>query len=625
MKNFKAKLLGVSLFVLTLTACNHDFDKVVPVSPPPTANQVFKAPKVLYIIADGARGVNVRDADVPNLKSLTPNAIYSWNSLADATVSTDATNWADMITGVKKEKHNVLTEDFAGNNLATYPTIFQRIKATRPTIRIAAFSASAAFKANLTGGTDVSETFATDAALKDRMVSFLATDTASLVIGEFAAIEAAGKSDVNNGFDPQLNAAYKTAITTFDSQLGAILTALKARATYAKENWLIIVASNKGGTYAVKAVEDDKTVLSNPNANTFTIISNPSFNQTFIPKPFVGNTYVGTSIRFLGDTEKGTGQVLGLDPQTKVNLSSYFNFGDTSGFTISVKIKKHKNPANPSRGDYYYQWPGFLGKQSQTGSTTPQVNWGSNGGGNGWNLCLWQNKWRFMGMGGTATTQASNNGQEAQGMEFTGDTWHDLTAVVERKADGTTAVRVYTDGVLGVTNQNGGSTANPSATAFVFGGKPNFDSPSVLRIGYVPGEIDGSGGSTFGKIDVELKELKIFKVAIPDGIVKQYACDQTIDSSHPFFNYLVGYWPMGEGSGTVLRDKGPLAADFTLAQAQTNGYRWTPFTDLICSPVASDLSLKVPKNSDLPTQILSWFNISRQSSWALDGKVWITN
>jgi hypothetical protein len=621
MKNFKAKLLGVSLFVLTLAACNHDFDKVVPLSPPLATNQVFKAPKVLYIIADGARGVNVRDADIPNLKSLTPNAIYSWNSLADVTVSTDATNWADMITGVKKEKHNVLTEDFAGNNLATYPTIFQRIKASRPTIRIAAFSASAAFKANLTGGTDVSESFATDAALKDRMVSFLATDTASLVIGEFAAIEAAGKSDPTNGFDPQLNAAYKTAITTFDSQVGAILTALKARTTYAKENWLIIIASNKGGTYTVKAAEDDKTVLSNPNANTFTIISNSGFNQTFIPKPFVGNTYVGTAIRFLGDPEKGTGQVLGLDPQTKVNLSSYFNFGDTSGFTISVKVKKHKNPANPSRGDYYYQWPGFVGKQAQLGATAPQVNWqGGNGGGPGWNFCLWQNKWRFMALGGTT----NGNGQEIHGTEFTGDTWHDLTAVVERKADGTTAVRVYTDGIMAITN-GAGSIANPSTVPFVMTGKPNFDNNSVLRVGYVPGEIDGSGSSSFGKIDVELKELKIFKVAIPDGIVKQYACDQTIDSSHPFFNYLVGYWPMGEGSGSVLRDKGPLAADFTLAQSATNGYRWMTFTDLICSPIASDLGLKVPKNSDLPTQILSWFNISRQSSWALDGKVWITN
>jgi hypothetical protein len=623
MKNFKAKLLGVSLFVLTLAACNHDYDKVVPNPVAEPGTQVFKAPKVLYIIADGARGTSVRDADIPTLKSLTPNSIYSWNSLADLASSTDATNWADMVTGVKKEKHNVLSEDFAGNNLSTYPTIFQRIKSTRPTTRIAAFSASAAFKTNLTGGTDVSETFGTDAALKDRMVAFLATDTASLVIGEFAAIEAAGKSDPI-GADLS-NAAYKAAIKTFDTQLGSILDAIKARASYSRENWLIIVSSNKGGSYTLPAAQDDKTIFSNTNANTFTIIANAGFNTTFIPKPFVGNVYTGTSIRFLGDPEKGTGQVLGKDPQTGANLSNYFNFGDTTTFTISIKVKKHMNPVNKSRGDYYYQWPGFVGKRGNGSASTPLTGWGAAAGA-GWDFCLWRNKWRFFVAGDKLTpTSAAVTGWEIQGAELTGDQWHDLTVVVEKNANGAKQVRVYTDGIPGITNQNSGSDAVPAITPYVMAGTPNFDNNSVLRVGYTPGEIDGSSTSTFGKIDVELKELKIFRAAIPDGIIRQYACDQTIDGSHPYYNYLVGYWPMGEASGTVLRDKGPLGADFTLAQSATNGYRWTPFTDLICPPVASDLSVKVPKNSDLPTQILSWFNISRQSSWALDGKVWITN
>ncbi|MBC7400375.1 MAG: DUF4983 domain-containing protein, partial [Mucilaginibacter sp.] len=216
-------------------------------------------------------------------------------------------------------------------------------------------------------------------------------------------------------------------------------------------------------------------------------------------------------------------------------------------------------------------------------------------------------------------SQAQANGY--QWNNFTGDTWHDLTVVVETRLDGRKQARIYTDGVAGITNRNGGSDANPATNPYIMPGQPNFDNNSILRIGYTPGEMDGN----LGDIDVELKELKIFKVAIPDGIVKQYACDQTINRSHPYYDYLVGYWPMGEGSGTVINDKGPYAANFTLSQAQANGYQWNNFTDLICSPVASDLSLKVPKNSDFPTQILSWFNISRQSSWALDGKVWITN
>jgi hypothetical protein len=625
MKNFKAKLFGVSLFVLTLAACNHSFDKVVPTSPGNDANTVFKTPKVLYIIADGARGTQVSDADIPNLKTLIPNAIYSWTSLSDATNTTDASNWADMITGVKKEKHNVLTEDFAGNALATYPSIFQRIKSVRPNIRMAAFSASTAFKTNLTGGTDVSESFTSDDAVKTRMVSFLATDTASLVLGEFAGIEAAGNS-VPLGFDNSatVNPAYKTAIGTFDTQVGAILAAIKARATYSKENWMIIITSNKGGAATITPAQNDRTVFSNPVANTFTIIYNAGYNPTFIGKPFVGNSYVGNSVRFLGYPEQGVGQA-------SKTLSPFFNFGDTSGFTISVKVKKHVNPVTISRGDYYYQWPGFMGKRGNDANNTPTTGWGG-AQGPGWDFCLFQNRWRFFFAGKKGS--AFNDGSQIAGNEFSGDTWHDLTAVIERRPDKTVVVRVYTDGVMAITNVGGGSIAVPLTTPFNLANDRagttspdvNLDNNSILRIGYTPGEMDGgTGGATFGKIDVELKELKIFKVAIPDGIVKQYACDQSIDVSHPYFSYLIGYWPMDEGTGTVIKDKGPIGANFTLSQNSTNGYRWQPFQDLICSPIASNLALLVPKNSDIPTQILSWFNIARQSTWGLDGKVWIAN
>ncbi|HWZ34647.1 MAG TPA: DUF4983 domain-containing protein, partial [Mucilaginibacter sp.] len=515
-------------------------------------------------------------------------------------------------TGVKKEKHNVLTEDFAGNALATYPPIFSRIQAVRPTFRTAVFTTSTAFKNNLTTGAAVSENFTSDDDLATRMNNFLQADTAQIVVGEFGAIEAAGKAV---GFDDSFP-AYKAAIEKFDTQVGTLLSTIKNRKTYAKENWLVIVTSNRGGLYP--GAPNDQTIFSNTNSNTFTIMAAATYNQTFLAKPFLGNSYSGTSIRLIGDPQRGTAQV-------SSQLSPFFNFGDTSGFTISVKVKKHKNPSNVSRGDYYYQWPGFMGKRGKNlGDQTPTTGWGGSTE-PGWDFCLFQNGWRFFlsGVGGFS------NGREIGGLNFSGDTWHDLTAVVERKPDGSKWVRVYTDGVMGIGNGGGGAIplvgGNPLTTPILLaqnGTDVKLDNNSVLRLGYTPGEMD----SSYGKIDVELKELKIFKVAIPDAIVTQYACDQKIDVSHPYFAYLVGYWPMDDGAGsTTIADKGPLAANFNLAQAQTNGYSWNTFTNnLICSPTASNLSLLVPKNSDIPTQILSWLNIPRQTSWALDGKVWIT-
>ncbi|WP_169304306.1 DUF4983 domain-containing protein [Pedobacter frigoris] len=601
MKTFKTRFMGASLFVLALlSACDSDFNKVIPESPDLNSDIKYKKPKVLYIIADGARGTSVRDADIPVLKSLIAKSVYSWNSLADLN-GTDATNWTDMMTGVKKEKHQVLTEDFAGNKLADYPVVLQRIKSINPNIRIASFASSSVFKDKLTTGADVSESFNNnDEAVKVRMVDFLKSDTASFVIGQFSGINLAGRaSDYDNSF-----AAYKTAIKDFDTRVGEIINTVKARPTYKEENWLIIITSNKGGQFALPPAQDDKTIFSNMNVNTFTMIYSESIKQTFIAKPFLGNSFLASSVTFLGDPEKTVGLV-------SPALSSNFNFGDTTSFTISVKIKKGKNPTNVSRGDYYYEWPSVLGKKATSG-------WGD-GQGPGWEFSLLQNRWRFFISGGTDF----RNGYEINGMEFSGDTWHDLTAVVERKPDGKKYVRIYTDGVLGVTNNVGvtgvgGSVATPAAKEVELPGKPNFDNNTQLRVGYTGGEINGS----FGKINVELAEFKIWKAALPDAVVKQYACDPSMDVSHPYYANLLGYWPMNEGAGTKLADKGPFVADFTIQGT----YKWNVNTpSLLCSPNNTNLSNLVPKNADLPAQILSWFNIARQDKWALDGKVWITN
>ncbi|RZL17820.1 MAG: DUF4983 domain-containing protein [Pedobacter sp.] len=594
MKNFKFQsYIGASLLVLTLaTSCNSDFDKVTPGAPDVSGNVNYKVPKVLYIIADGARGTSVRDAESINIKSLIGNSIYTWTGLADTT-RTDATNWADMITGVKKEKHGVISEDFVGNKLTAYPSIFTRIKSANPKLRIATFTSSDVVKTQLTGGADIAESFAgNDDATKSRIIDFIKTDTASLIMGQFSGVEAAGKS---SGFDNSF-APYKAAINSFDAKVGEMVAAVKARPTYAKENWLVIITSNRGGQFALPANQDDKTVFSNTNANVFTVIYNASFKPTFIGKPFLGNSFAGSAARYKGDPERTQGLV-------SLDKSPNFNFGSETDFSISVKIKK-RFTKNRSRGDYFYQWPSVLGKRANSG-------WGENNP--GWDFSLFYNGWRFFASGGPNW----GTGIEIGGLDISGDTWHDLTVVIERKADGFKYVRVYTDGVLGVTNQNGGSIANPVATEIRLNGQPNFDNTAPLRVGYSGGEIDGD----YGNINVNLAELKIWKVALPDAVVKQYACDPSMDSSHPYYDYLVGYWHLDEGSGSTMKDLGPFEANMTLQGT----YVWESFTDLLCSPTVTALGTLVPKNSDLPAQIISWFNIPRQESWALDGKVWISN
>ena len=588
MKNFQLKYyITITLFFLVLsTSCNKGFNKVIPDSGE-GVNLQYKNPKVLYLIVDGARGTSVRDAKTANLTTLISNSIFSWTSISD-TSKNNATNWADMLTGVKKEKHGILTADFTGNKLDQYPVIFKRIKSVKPDFRIASFASSSAFKDNLTAGADVSESFNdNDEAVKSRIVNFLNTDNASIVLGQFGGVEKAGKQ---YGFDnsfPQ----YKAAIDQFDTYLGDILKALKARPAYATENWLIVVTSNRGGQFTLPVAQDDKTLFSNTNANTFTIFHNPNYKPTFVGKPFLGNIYTGSAIRF-----KGQG-----NSAVKAELSSansvQFNFDTKTDFTVSVKVKKGKTK-NTINGDYWYEWPSILGKRSNN-------TWDHAG----WNINLFYNNWRFFGGAGSGM----NN--QIAGNDFSGDTWHDLTFAIETKADGFRYIRMYTDGVKGSYLDDRNASSNTTEDRRLTGGNLNNNDP--LTIGWVPGDINGD----FGVLNMNMSELKIWKTALPDAVIRQYACDPTMDESHPYYAYLVGYWPMVEGTGGKFSDKGPFAADFKLQ----GPYTWETFTDLMCSPSNTNLGTLVPKNSDIPTQILSWFNIARQESWGLDGRVWIAN
>jgi hypothetical protein len=582
---------AVLAVVLFTTSCKKDFKKVLPGSGD-DEEVTYKAPKVLYLIADGARGSSVRDAKTPVLTSLLSNSIYSWASLADTTRN-NATNWTDMLTGVLKEKHGVTSNDFTDNKLDNYPVIFKHIKSVRPDFRIVSFASSQLFQENLTDGADASELFnGDDNAVKDAIVNHLKTDTAAIVLGQFSAIEKAGNT---YGFDikyPQ----YKQAIDDFDAQVGEIITTLKTRPTYNQENWLIVVTSSRGGAYTLPVEEDDKTLFSNTNANTFTIFYNESYKPTFIGRPFLGATWSGAAVRFKdrdANAVKAT-----LEPTTDIQQA--LNFGTDNNFTISVKVKKGKTK-NTSQGDYWYQWPAIVGKGRESA-------WGVQG----WSICLFYNGWRAFVRGGAG----HENGNEIAGLDFSGETWHDLTMVVEKKADGNSYVRLYTDGVRGITN-HGGSNTSPRMDDFQLGGAPNFDNNSKLIIGYQPGDIDGD----YGVLNMNMAELKIWKAALPEDVIKQYSCDPTMDESHPYWSSLIGYWPMVDGTGDKMEDLGPFANPLTI----TGPYEWESFTSLLCSPSNTNLGTLVPKNADIPTQMLSWFNISRQESWGLDGRVWISN
>lgn len=568
MKQNQFKLYPALLLALfmVMTGCNKDFEREIPdKNYTDSVSIAFGNPKVLLLIADGARGISVRDARTPVISSLLRNSIYSWNSLADDENPESGTNWTDLLTGVKASKHGVVGNDFSKSQFQDYPLIFSRIKAAKPNAKIVSFASTPMFSEKLTADVDVSETPGNDEGVKTGIVNSLKTDTASFIVGQFKEIEVAG---AEHGYDvskPQ----YKAAIQRFDTEVGEMLEALKSRPNYISESWLVVIVSNNGGTYQIPVEQDDKTVFSNPKVNTFTIIYNPKYSVRILNKPFLGNKYNGVGIRLHGNVNDGV-------RATALN-SELFNFGDKTPFSVELKLKKNPGP----NGNYRYYWPSVIGKRPQWAGGWPTK---------GWVIYLENNNWHL-------NIRTDKVADQVGGGSISDGNWNSL-AFVRSNEGGRIMITTYTDG-----------KENNKRDVTDWG---DFDSNEPLTLGVLAGE-------GHGIMDGIVSDVRIWKVALPAAVVAQFSCDTEIDENHPFFDYLLGYWPCTDGSGNVFKDKGAAGSDFKIQ----GNFEWAKFSDLMCAPSSSDFGATVPRNIDMTTQLLSWLRIPVQESWKLDGRVWL--
>ncbi|MEV0319063.1 alkaline phosphatase family protein [Streptomyces sp. NPDC050658] len=207
-----------------------------------------KAPKVLVIGLDGALLERIKAADAPALKTLmsagltAPSAIYA-NPLAP---TSSGPGWSTLITGVWPDKHKVVNNEFTGHQLAKYPDFMTRVEAAKPALRTYAVSSWAPitdiiFSAKV--DTRVSTPSAEyDAGTTSRAVAEVKGGNPDAVFVQLDNIDHAGH---DSGAASQ---AYLDAIHGADSQVGQIVDAVKSRATYGEEDWLIMVTADHGHT-----------------------------------------------------------------------------------------------------------------------------------------------------------------------------------------------------------------------------------------------------------------------------------------------------------------------------------------------------------------------------------------
>ncbi|MBB6237510.1 hypothetical protein HDC90_002132 [Pedobacter sp. AK013] len=514
--------------------------------------------KVLYIIVDGARGESIFKSPTPVLSRMIKNGMFTINSVSDEN-GLNATSWADMLTGYDKTKHKVVSEDFANNKLADYPMFFKRVK-DNTTLRTAAFGISQSLSSKLISNADVNSTFATDEAVKTAALTELANNDAAVILTEFQGVDKAG---AQYGYDASIP-QYAAAISTIDTYIGELNNAIKARASYSKENWLIVIASNKGGAYPVIPALMDQTLYSKPLLNSFVILYNPNFKSTIYNKPTNLNSlpYYGTYGKLNGDTLASTDAA----------KSNIYNFGTTGEYTVELKLKVQALGTLNA--------PIFFKTSSPANSTTGW--WIIHNGSNG--------TWRLGGLASAAIATPTSKAMEL-------NTWYNIGFKVYFV--GTVRyVQLYQDG-------------DPVGPATVITGR-NANNSEPLIAGYRSGY--GNSAAQF------ITDIRIFNVAVPDATIKDFACQVELDNRHPYYNNLIGYWPSINGAGTLVKDYSKSKNDFVFQKSP----QWTSFEDYdskFCIKPTPALYEKVPRGIDLPRFILGWLNINA-TGFNLDGKVW---
>ncbi|MCX2452737.1 DUF4983 domain-containing protein [Pedobacter sp. PLR] len=546
------------ILLLMMGSCNKDFpNKLKENLKNDTLGVNSKTRKVLYIIVDGLRGRALKEINAPNISEIIKKSIYAYDGLSDidGTGVTNAGAWTNMLTGVKRGQHGVVSDDFAGNKLNQYPTVITRLKQQLPELRTASFSASGAFGANLATAATENKSFeGDDVAVKTAAKAELERIDAGFVLAQFHGVETTGKTSGYESTTPD----YINAVLKMDVYIGELMNALAKRKSFATENWLVVIASNKGGAIAADPNSTDVTPYADGLRNNFVIFYNPRFNSQFVPKPDSEKIpYSGSSIRF--DYTSSTRTVASIP-----NSTSY-NFGIFGNYTVEILLK-----SNTSSEIY----PTFLSKRTIGFS------------GEGWNMFL---------EGGAWTLNTNVSGQ-MKGRAINDGKWHKLTIVF----DGTNKkVRGYTDGKLDNELVMNGNT---------------LDNTAPLRLGYI-----GNDGNQ--NASVLMNELKIFHVALTAAEISAYSCKTDIKADHPQYNNLIGYWPLQDGFGNVLKEATGKGVDFRLGGTVP----WETFSVVspaLCPDINASFFTMVPNNIDIPIEIYHWMGVSVPSSWGLGGKSW---
>jgi predicted AlkP superfamily pyrophosphatase or phosphodiesterase len=249
------------------------------------SDEVPRTPKVLLIGIDGVRPDVLAEVPTPRIDSLAA-AGFLIEAARTTTPSVSGPSWSSMLTGVWPDKHGVTDNDFTGKRYRDYPDFLTRLEQLRPELSTAAIADWLPLVVADDGFPTVSEEIDVKHALDGYELGWAEADERSvelavelLASGDPDAVFVyLGNPDETSHQHGSIGTEYREAIALADEHVGRIVRALRARPTYAAEDWLVVSSTDHGRR------EDGGHGGDSPEEMTiFIVASGPSMAGVAVP------------------------------------------------------------------------------------------------------------------------------------------------------------------------------------------------------------------------------------------------------------------------------------------------------------------------------------------------------
>ena len=538
--------------------------------------------KVLLIGIDGLPGKEFTALNAPTMTAMLEKGKYTLNSVADNEVTSDAAGWKTLISGVPYSSHQIKDSTFEsqakpeeGEVGKNYPSLFYFIiRSAKPDLQSRFVSCWPQMLNLLTPEVTYKVPTTNDGATKDSVVSALKSKGDDLIVVHFNGASIAGKA----GAFSASNAGYKAAVLKIDGYINEIMTALKARPGYNKEeDWLVIVAGTHGGKdNSYGGTSDEETQVP-------AIYYNEKFKSNWFTREGALS-----SVEIKGNYKYGYVRAVANDAPA-------FNPG-TGEFTLEVNL-------NGTRAQTYY--PHFMSKV---------IDWSNNKNQAGWTYYTsTSGTWavRFGGSGG------SKQYQEVSDVVFD-NTWHKLTMVI------------YDTVISGATKRyfkrfiDGRRVTPDASTTYDVTSVGNISNslPFIVGYGGDDGVYGGGDYTSAALMPFYMTDIAFFNTALTDQEVRDNVCLTDI-SKHPKYANLTAYFPGNDGLGSKIVNKVNGAQSLNIQ----GSFSWLPQTKFPCSFVANPPAgqiTNVINNTDVATILFYWLKLNTSNTWGLQGNNWLS-